>query len=74
MQILFAGKAHPHDEPGKKLIQEIFEVAARLDSDALKIVYLENYEWRLGAMLTAGVDLWLNTLLGALLRPRVQAG
>jgi starch phosphorylase len=61
LQILFSGKAHPHDEPGKKLIQEIFEVAARLDSDALKIVYLENYEWRLGAMLTAGVDLWLNT-------------
>ena len=61
MQILFSGKAHPHDEPGKKLIQEIFEVAARLESDALKIVYLENYEWKLAAMLTAGVDLWLNT-------------
>ena len=61
LQILFSGKAHPHDEPGKKLIEEIFEVAARLDSGALKIVYLENYEWRLGAMLTAGVDLWLNT-------------
>ncbi len=30
MQILFSGKAHPHDEPGKKLIQEIFEVAAGL--------------------------------------------
>ena len=44
-------KAHP----------EIFEVSAHLESDALKIVYLENYEWRLGAMLTAGVDLWLNT-------------
>jgi glycogen phosphorylase len=61
MQILFSGKAHPHDEPGKKLIQEIFEVAARLKSDALEIVYLENYEWKLAAMLTAGVDLWLNT-------------
>jgi starch phosphorylase len=61
LQIIFSGKAHPHDEPGKKLIQEIFEVAARLESDALKIVYLENYEWRLGATLTAGVDLWLNT-------------
>jgi starch phosphorylase len=61
LQILFSGKAHPHDEPGKKLIQEIFEVAARLESDALKIVYLENYEWKLGAMLTAGVDIWLNT-------------
>jgi glycogen phosphorylase len=61
LQILYSGKAHPHDEPGKKLIQEIFEVAARLESDALKIVYLENYEWKLAAMLTAGVDLWLNT-------------
>jgi glycogen phosphorylase len=61
LQILFSGKAHPHDEPGKKLIQEIFEVSARLGSDALKIVYLENYEWKLASMLTAGVDLWLNT-------------
>jgi glycogen phosphorylase len=61
LQILFSGKAHPHDEPGKKLIQQIFEVAAKLESDALKIVYLENYEWKLAAMLTSGVDLWLNT-------------
>jgi glycogen phosphorylase len=61
LQILYSGKAHPHDEPGKKLIQEIFDVAAKLESEALKIVYLENYEWKLGAMLTAGVDLWLNT-------------
>jgi starch phosphorylase len=61
LQILFSGKAHPHDEPGKKLIQEIFQVANGLDSDALKIVYLENYEWKLASMLTAGVDLWLNT-------------
>jgi starch phosphorylase len=61
LQIIFSGKAHPHDEPGQKLIREIFEVAAKLKSDALKIVYLENYEWRLASMLTAGVDLWLNT-------------
>jgi len=61
MQILFSGKAHPHDEPGQKLIRQIFEVAAKLKSDALKIVYLENYEWKLASMLTAGVDLWLNT-------------
>jgi glycogen phosphorylase len=61
MQILFSGKAHPHDEPGQKLIRQIFEVAAKLESDALKIVYLENYEWKLASMLTSGVDLWLNT-------------
>jgi glycogen phosphorylase len=61
LQILFSGKAHPHDEPGQKLIREIFEVSARLGSQALKIVFLENYEWNLAAMLTSGVDLWLNT-------------
>jgi starch phosphorylase len=61
MQILFSGKAHPHDEPGQSLIRQIFEVAAKLESDVLKIVYLENYEWKLAAMLTSGVDLWLNT-------------
>jgi glycogen phosphorylase len=61
LQILYSGKAHPHDEPGQSLIRQIFEVAAKLDSDALKIVYLENYEWKLASMLTAGVDLWLNT-------------
>jgi starch phosphorylase len=61
LQIIFSGKAHPHDEPGKRLIQQIFEVAAKLRSEALKIVYLENYEWKLAAMLTSGVDLWLNT-------------
>jgi glycogen phosphorylase len=61
LQVLFSGKAHPHDEPGKKLIQGIFETAARLGSDALKIIYLENYEWKIASMLTAGVDLWLNT-------------
>jgi glycogen phosphorylase len=61
LQIIYSGKAHPHDEPGQKLIRQIFEVAAKLKSDMLKIIYLENYEWKLGAALTSGVDLWLNT-------------
>jgi starch phosphorylase len=61
LQIIYAGKAHPHDEPGQKLIRQIFEVAAKLKSDMLKIIYLENYEWKLGAALTSGVDIWLNT-------------
>jgi len=39
----------------------VFEEAARLESDLLRIVYLENYEWELGAILTGGSDLWLNT-------------
>ncbi len=64
LQILYGGKAHPADEPGKGIIRHIFQAANRLASqgleDKLRIVYLENYEWLLGAMLTGGVDLWLN--------------
>jgi starch phosphorylase len=61
LQILYAGKAHPQDEPGKKLIQQVVEEAAKLFNDTLRIVYLENYAWDLGALLTAGVDVWVNT-------------
>ena len=61
LQILYAGKAHPQDEPGKKLIQQVVEEAAKLSNDVLRIVYLENYAWDLGALLTAGVDVWVNT-------------
>jgi starch phosphorylase len=61
LQILYAGKAHPQDEPGKRLIQQVVEEAAKLSDDTLRIVYLENYAWDLGALLTAGVDVWVNT-------------
>jgi starch phosphorylase len=61
LQIIFAGKAHPQDGPGKALIQSVVEDAAQFSSDALHIVYLENYDWGLGAMMTAGVDVWVNT-------------
>jgi starch phosphorylase len=62
IQIVFAGKAHPKDEEGKKLIQEIFSTIEKL-KDEIKIVYLENYDLELAARLTAGVDVWLNTPL-----------
>ena len=63
LQIIYSGKAHPADEPGKAKIKHVIELAKELDakSNVLKIVYLENYEWTLGALLTGGVDLWLNT-------------
>jgi len=61
LQIIYAGKAHPQDEPGKALIHQVIEDAARLASNLLQVVYLENYDWALGAMMTAGVDVWLNT-------------
>lgn len=61
LQILYAGKAHPQDEPGKALIRQVVERASSLGSDLLRVVYLENYAWDLGALLTAGVDVWVNT-------------
>jgi starch phosphorylase len=63
LQILYAGKAHPADEPGKQIIRHVFEEAHRLSSGSLHIIYLADYEWRLGALLTGGVDLWLNNPL-----------
>jgi len=61
LQILYAGKAHPADDPGKALIHNVIETAGKLSNDMLRIVYLENYAWDLGALLTAGVDVWVNT-------------
>jgi starch phosphorylase len=61
LQIVYAGKAHPHDQMGKAIIHHVFQEAAELNSDLLRIVYLENYAWDLGAILTGGADLWLNT-------------
>ncbi len=61
LQILYAGKAHPADLAGKGLIRDVFAEAAHLNSSFLKIIYLENYDWDLGAQLTQGVDVWVNT-------------
>ncbi len=61
LQVVYAGKAHPADEPGKAKIKRVIELAHELSGGLLKILYLENYEWELGKLLTSGVDLWLNT-------------
>ena len=61
LQILYAGKAHPMDEPGKALIHSVIEKAHKYSGVDLRVVYLENYDWELGALLTAGVDVWVNT-------------
>jgi starch phosphorylase len=60
MQIIFAGKAHPKDELGQKMIEEIFSHIKRLKNE-IKIVYLEDYNIELAKKLTSGVDVWLNT-------------
>lgn len=60
LQVVYAGKAHPHDQGGKELIQRIFQIKESLKND-IKIAYLENYDLELGKTVTSGVDLWLNT-------------
>jgi starch phosphorylase len=62
VQIVFGGKAHPRDTWGKELIQKVFAAARALDGD-VRVVYLENYELDLGALMTSGVDVWLNNPL-----------
>ena len=58
--MIYAGKAHPQDHQGKELIKHIYEVKGLLKND-VKIAYLANDDIALGALLTAGVDVWLNT-------------
>jgi starch phosphorylase len=59
VQIVFAGKAHPADEPGKALIKQIYE-ASRSEEFRGKIIFLENYDIDMARFLVAGTDLWLN--------------
>jgi len=59
-QIVFAGKAHPQDQAGKEVIHSIFGGISALRNE-VKIAYLENYDLNLGKLVTAGVDVWLNT-------------
>ena len=59
VQFVFAGKAHPKDNDGKRLIQEIHNLSKR-QSMAGKLVFLENYEISTARRLVQGVDLWLN--------------
>lgn len=57
---IFAGKAHPSDEPGKQLLREIHHIAQRPEFEG-KILLLENYNLSLALRLLPGVDVWLNT-------------
>jgi starch phosphorylase len=60
VQLLFAGKSHPHDEPGKALIRELVH-RSREDRFRGKIVFIEDYDMAVARYLTQGVDVWLNT-------------
>jgi starch phosphorylase len=59
VQFLFAGKAHPHDEPGKQVLQQIAKMM-RDSKFADKFVFIEDYDINVGRHLVQGVDVWLN--------------
>ncbi len=59
VQIVIAGKAHPKDQPGKAFIREIVQLSR--DPDLWKhIVFVEDYDMKVGRELVQGVDIWLN--------------
>jgi len=60
VQVIFAGKAHPADEPGKQLIQQIYRIVKKAET-AGRLVFLEDYDMNLARYLVQGVDVWLNT-------------
>jgi glycogen phosphorylase len=60
VQIIFAGKAHPADEPGKQLIQQIYRTVKKAETSG-RLVFLEDYDMNIARYLVQGVDVWLNT-------------
>ena len=69
VQIVFAGKAHPADEPGKALIEQVYRFS-RSDQFRGKVVFLENYDIEMARYLVSGTDLWLNNPI----RPHEASG
>jgi starch phosphorylase len=67
VQIVFAGKAHPADDPGKQVLQRVYQLS-RQPAFQGRIAFVEDYEMHLAHRLVQGVDLWLN-----LPRPPLEA-
>lgn len=59
LQIIFAGKAHPHDTTGKQIIQRIFEARRELKGK-INVAFIQNYDMAIGKLITAGCDVWVN--------------
>jgi len=60
IQIIYAGKAHPKDNSGKNSIKHIYDVM-KSTNGKVKIAFIHNYNMRIGKIMTAGSDIWLNT-------------
>ncbi|NVB83640.1 MAG: alpha-glucan family phosphorylase [Kofleriaceae bacterium] len=57
IQLVYSGKAHPRDLAGKSLVGRLVDATRKYPG---KIIFLENYDMKLGALLTRGADIWLN--------------
>jgi len=57
VQIVFSGKAHPMDDGGKAILEDILDMTRKYPG---RVVFLENYDMEIGALLTRGADIWLN--------------
>jgi starch phosphorylase len=62
IQIVMAGKAHPHDDTGKEAIRRLYEIGRELQG-RITCAFLPNYDMRLAMTMVAGCDVWLNTPL-----------
>jgi glycogen phosphorylase len=60
VQIIFAGKAHPADEPGKLIIQQVYRAVKDFKTGG-RLVFLEDYDMNVARYLVQGVDVWMNT-------------
>jgi len=60
VQFVFAGKAHPHDNPGKGILRQIVELM-RTSEFADRFIFVEDYDINVGRHFVQGVDVWLNT-------------
>lgn len=69
VQIVFAGKAHPADEPGKNFIQRVYQASREVGFEG-RIVFMENYDMNMARYLVQGVDVWLNNPI----RPNEASG
>jgi len=61
VQFIFAGKAHPADDNGKKIIKTIFQALIDHPEFSKRIIFLEDYDMDMARYLVQGVDVWLNT-------------
>ena len=59
VQLLYAGKAHPADDAGKRFIQRIYDISQAEGFEG-KVIFLEGYDMEMGRMLVSGCDIWLN--------------